>query len=207
MTTTAVPITMSPEQSEPPPGEQLYRLSVEQYHDMIRQGILGSDDRVELLEGWLVRKMSKNPPHRATTHLTAEALRRIVPAGWYVDTQEPITTDTSEPEPDVSVIRGTTRDYLDRNPGPEHTALIIEVADSSLSRDRGIKRRVYARANVPVYWIIDVKDRRIEVFTAPSGPTERPSYRDAKVYAETESLSVVIDGREVGAISVANILP
>ncbi|WP_242040796.1 hypothetical protein [Coleofasciculus sp. FACHB-1120] len=72
------------------PTEPVWRLSVEQYHQMIRLGILSNDDPVELLDGWLVYKTPKNPPHRATTKLTRNALEAIIPEGWYVDTQEPI---------------------------------------------------------------------------------------------------------------------
>jgi hypothetical protein len=89
------------------PTDQIWRLSVEQYHQMIRIGILTDDDRVELLEGWLVTKMPKNPPHRLSTQLTREAIARLLPPEWYVDDQEPITTEDSEPEPDISVLRST----------------------------------------------------------------------------------------------------
>jgi hypothetical protein len=85
---------------------------------MIRAGILTDDDPVELLEGWLVPKMPKNPPHRITTRLTREALVGILPTGWYVDTQEPITTADSEPEPDVVVVAELSpevRAFIDHN--------------------------------------------------------------------------------------------
>ena len=75
------------------PNEALWRLSVEQYHGMIRAGILTEDDPIELLEGLLIEKMPKNPPHRIATHLTAAALRAAIPDGWYVDSQEPITLE------------------------------------------------------------------------------------------------------------------
>ncbi|MEP0853896.1 MULTISPECIES: Uma2 family endonuclease [Cyanophyceae] len=143
------------------PTEPVWRLSVEQYHQMIRLGILSDDDPVELLDGWLVYKMPKNPPHRATTKLTRNALEAVIPEGWYVDTQEPITLADSEPEPDVVVVRGNTRDYLERHPGASDIALIIEVADSTLEREcpgdtlreRTSKQRLYARAGIPIYWI------------------------------------------------------
>src|SRR5205807_4066795 len=82
------------------PTEPIYRLSVAQYHAMARHGILDEDAPVELLEGWLVQKMTKHRPHSRCTHRTRRALERILPAGWYVDTQEPVTTAESEPEPD-----------------------------------------------------------------------------------------------------------
>lgn len=101
------------------PEDLIWRMGVEQYHAMIRSGILIDDDPVELLEGWLVFKSPKNPPHRAATRLICEALESIIPTGWYVDSQEPITLADSEPEPDVAMIRGDTRRYLDRHPGPK----------------------------------------------------------------------------------------
>ena len=100
------------------PVEPIWQLRIEQYHQMIRTGILTDDDPVELLEGWLVTKMPKNPSHRLTTQLTCEALSGLIPAGYYVDDQEPLTTDESEPEPDVMIVRGHRRDYRDRHPGP-----------------------------------------------------------------------------------------
>jgi Putative restriction endonuclease len=90
------------------PKEMIWRLRVDQYHQMIRNGILTADDQVELLEGMLVNKMAKNPPHRIATHRTMKALERVIPASWYVDTQEPVTLEDSEPEPDVMVARGET---------------------------------------------------------------------------------------------------
>ena len=109
------------------PNDLIFRLSIEQYHAIIQAGIFTDDDSVELLEGWLVFKMPKNPPHRVTTRLVRTALENILPAGWYVDSQEPITLSNSEPEPDLVVVRGETRQYLDRHPGAEDIALIIEV--------------------------------------------------------------------------------
>lgn len=114
------------------PLDLIWRLSVAQYHQMIRSGILTDDDPVELLEGWLVLKMPKNPPHRAATRLMQDALARVVPVGWYVDAQEPITLEDSEPEPDVMIVRGETREYRDRHPGPRDVGAVIEISDTTL---------------------------------------------------------------------------
>jgi Uma2 family endonuclease len=195
----------------PPAGaveeDQLYRLSVQQYHDMIRPGILEEGMPVELLEGLLVRQMTKNPPHAVATRLTRTALDRLVPSGWFVDSQEPVTTDDSEPEPDVSVVRGKIRDYVHRHPRPKDSAMIVEVADSSLRRDRTTKKRIYARARVPVYWIINLIDRQIEVYSRPLSKSSRPDYRDKQMYAEDEEVPVIIDGVEVGRLAVRDLLP
>jgi Uma2 family endonuclease len=170
---------------------------------MIAAGILTSDDPIELLAGLLVPKMPKNPPHRAVTRLTRCALESIIPSGWQVDTQDPITLADSEPEPDVSVVRGQTRDYLKRHPGPSEIGLVVEVADSSLDRDRGLKLAIYARAGVPVYWIVNLVDRRIEVYSRPSAA----AYADRRDFSQGDEIPVALDGQEIGRIRVADLLP
>jgi Uma2 family endonuclease len=187
--------------------EGVWRLSVDQYHAMIRAGILDEDDPVELLEGVLVQKMPKNPAHVTAKRMLRKALERIIPAGWIVDTEDPLTTEDSEPEPDVSVFRGTDQDYADHHPGPDDMALIAEVADSSLRTDRGQKKRLYARSRVPEYWIVNLADRQIEVYTQPTGPVKEPDYGQRQDYKPGDTVPVVIDGREVGRLPVADLLP
>ncbi len=171
---------------------------------MIDAGILTDDDPVELLEGYMVQKMPKNPPHRVSTRKTRMALEEVVPSGWYVETQEPITTLESEPEPDVTVVRG---DFAQRHPGPQDLGLLVEVADSTLARDRGTKKRIFARARVAVYWILNLVDRQIEVHADPTGPAEQPDYRQKQVYKPGESVPVILDGKEIGTVEVNAFLP
>lgn len=189
------------------PTDIIWRLNVEQYHAMIQAGILTDEDPVELLEGWLIYKMPKNPPHRATTKLVREALERIVPSGWYVDSQEPITTSDSEPEPDVVVVRGNTRQYLDRHPQAQDIALVIEVSDTTLQRDRTSKKRTYARAEIPVYWIVNLVERQIEIYTHPSGAVEQPDYYQRQDYGLLDSVPLAIDEAKLGSIAVRDLLP
>src|SRR5947209_4558415 len=177
MSATAQPISPAAAEDAAVPTEPIYRLSVAQYHAMADHGILDEDDPVELLEGWLVQKMTKHRPHSVVTRRTRRALERVVPAGWYVDSQEPLTTVDSEPEPDVLVAREDLADNLERHPGPADIALTVEVADSSLRQDQGAKKRVYARAGIPVYWIANLVESRFEVYTDPTGPAEEPDYR------------------------------
>lgn len=189
------------------PDVPIYRLSVEQYQAMAQAGILTEDDPVELLEGWLVYKMTKNRPHSVATRRTRRALERVAPAGWYVDSQEPITTGDSEPEPDVFVARQELADNLQRHPGPGEVALVVEVADTTLQQDRETKKRVYARAGIPVYWIVNLIERRIELYTDPTGPAEASDYRHRRDVGPDESVPVLLDGKEVGRLAVAELLP
>jgi hypothetical protein len=129
--------------------DRLYRISVAQYFEMAHTGILTKHDRVVLLEGLLVAKMTKKPPHVLATKLTIDALRASVPAGWHVGQEAPTATLDSVPEPDCTVIRGVARDFRDRWAGPQDVALVVEVADSSLKFDQTVMRIIYARAAIP----------------------------------------------------------
>lgn len=187
--------------------DSFFRISVAQYHAMAGTGILTDGDPVELIEGLLLQKMTKHPPHTLATELTRETLDEVLPTGWFVNVQEPITTLDSEPEPDVTVVRGRRRDYSGRHPEPRDVGLVIEVAGDSIHRDRGRKKRAYARAAIPVYWIVNLIDRQIEVCTDPTGPAEEPDYRSQRDFPATESVPIVIDGQEVGRLKVADVLP
>ncbi len=185
----------------------IWRLSVENYHAMIESGILTDDDPVELLEGWLVIKMAKNPPHRLVTGLIRTELEKLISGGWYVDSQEPITLANSEPEPDVMIVRGNRRDYLERHPEAKEIALVVEVADTTLPRDRNLKKRIYAAAKIPVYWLVNLIEEQIEVYTQPSNTLEQPTYQKREDYQRSQLLSVVIEGQEVGQLLVDKLLP
>lgn len=201
------PASLTTESNSVVPIELIWRLSVEQYHAMIQAGILTEDDPVELLEGWLVTKMPKNPKHSLATQLIQEALTRLLFPGWHVNVQEPVTTGDSEPEPDVLVVRGDRRQYTDRHPGPREVALIVEVADSSLRRDQVLKKRLYAAAGILVYWVVNLPEARIEVYTDPSGPAEQPDYRQRRDYAQSDMVPVILDGVEIGRLPVHELLP
>jgi len=189
------------------PNDLIWRLSIEQYHAIIQAGILTDDDSVELLEGWLVFKRPKNPPHRVTTRLVRTALENILPRGWYVDSQEPIALSNSEPEPDIVVVRGDTRQYLARHPGAEDIALIIEVSDTTLQRDRTVKKRIYARAGISLYWIVNLVEEQVEVYSQPLVEVEQPDYSQRLDFGRSAVIPIIIEGIEIGAIAVNSLLP
>ncbi len=182
-------------------------LSLEQFHEMVQDGIITEDDAVEFLEGQLVAKMTISPAHRRATHRVQTALRATLPQGYYVGSPSPVTLSTSEPEPDAVVVRGTDDDYRDRHPGPTNVALVVEVSDSTLRRDQGSKKVVYAKASIAVYWIVNLIDRRIEVYSEPFGKGDAASYRIHDDFAETDQVPLVIDGREVATIAARDLLP
>jgi hypothetical protein len=200
-------VAPSPQGDAAVPTEPIFRLSVPQYHQMIGAGILTDDDPVELIDGWLVQQMPKNPPHSLATRKTRAALARHVPAGWFVDSQEPITTETSEPEPDIIAVRGEPDQFSERHPGPQDLGLLVEVSDTTLARDRGTKKRVYAQNRIPVYWIVNLIDNQVEVYTDPTGPAEAPDYRQRRDYGVLDEIPLMIDGAEVARFPVRDLLP
>ncbi|MEW5988396.1 MAG: Uma2 family endonuclease [Chloroflexota bacterium] len=204
LTQAPIPTKVKPAARPPFP---VWRLTIDQYHAMIQTGILTDDDPVELLDGWLIPKMPKNPFHRTITYLLRQALERLVPAGWYVDSQEPLTLADGEPEPDVMVVRGDTRRYLNRHPGPPDVALVVEVADTTLQRDRTLKKRLYALSGIAVYWIVNLVDGQVEVYSQPGGPAGPADYQQSRVYRPPEALPIVLDGKEAGRLLVQEFLP
>ncbi len=202
-------ITQPPPVSRPVavPADRVWRLSVDQYEAMIRHGIVGGDDRVELLEGVLVAKMTKNAPHVTANELTRDALAAVVGPDWFVNTQQPVITANSEPEPDVSVVRGTRRQFSNRKPRAQDVGMVVEVSDSSLDEDRTLKKRIYANARIPVYWIVNLIERQVEVYTNPAGAGETADYAPRQDYAPDAQVPVTLDGREVGRIPVRDLLP
>jgi Uma2 family endonuclease len=200
---------MSAISSSTPPApspEPVFRLSVQQYHAMIDAGVLTDDDPVELLEGILVFKMPKKPAHRAALRKLIKALEALVPPTYFVLSQEPITLSASEPEPDAAVVRGSDEDFAARHPGGSDVALVVEVADTTVARDRTIKLRTFAGASIPTYWLLNLVDRTIECYTQPEA-TPDSRYKSREVFNESDSIDVTLDGVSLGTIAVAQLLP
>ena len=188
------------------PEEPVLPLSVEGYHALLKAGIIQDGDAVELLEGFMVPKMTKGPRHELVRRRIMRRFLAMVPPDFFVDSQGAATLITSEPEPDIFVIRGTEEDYADRHAGPAETLIVVEVADSSVRRDRNWKKRIYARAGIPFYWVVNLIDDCIEVFSQPSGDTPKPAYSATTLYRTGNSIPVIIDEKEIGQIPVAAIL-
>jgi len=185
----------------------LARISVEQYDRMVANGALGSDDKIELLDGLLVQKMSKSPDHVVSADVFRAVLAALLPNGWCLRGQDPLSLDTSVPEPDLAVVRGKITDYRKRHPNAEEVALVVEVAESSLSRDRNWKRSIYARNSIPVYWIVNLIARTLEVSTDPTGPCEVPAYRQSKIMTLADRVDFPIKGSVIATFPVADLIP
>jgi Uma2 family endonuclease len=183
-------------------GRPLGRLSVEQVEAMIRSGLLTKHDRLELIEGVLVRKMTKGGRHSSGSGRCWRAIHAALPPGWHVRVEAPVRLPgrDSLPEPDVSVARGELEDYEEAAPGPGDLALVVEVSDSTLAADRAMAA-TYLGGGVPAYWVLNVRDRQLELYTTAGGPGA------PAVLAEADSAELVLDGRVVGRVAVSELLP
>jgi Uma2 family endonuclease len=148
---------------------QRRRFTVEEYYLMAEVGILGPEDRVELIEGEIIQMSPIGLRHAACV---AELTRRLVPAigdRALLWPQNPVRLPRdTEPQPDIVLLRPRADRYTKESARPEDVLLLIEVADTSYRYDRGIKLPLYARAGVPEMWIIDLTHDVVEVYRQPT---------------------------------------
>lgn len=190
-----------------PPTLPVRLFSVDEYQQMERTGLLTEADDVELLRGLIVPKMTRNPGHDTAIDKVAEALMALLPPGWRVRQQSAIVTGDSQPEPDMCVLRGPADRYAMRHPGREDIALLIEVAESSLARDRGEKAELYALAEIAPYWIVNLSERCVEVYDDPRGAASPPHYAQVRTFNVGEQVEFLLEGTVLGVIDVAAMLP
>ena len=191
----------------PIPGHHLW--TRQKYERATELGLLGPDDRVELIEGEIVQKMPQNSLHSTAISLTQEALRLTFPVGFVVRPQLPLSVGSlSQPEPDLAVVSGSARDYTAAQPTAENAVLVVEVSDSTLLPDQTTKAALYARAGIREYWIVNLPERVLEVHRRPSPVDDALlgySYQDITRLAETGVIAPL--AAPDFAVAVADLLP
>jgi Uma2 family endonuclease len=176
--------------------------TVQDYHQMSDLGILDPTERTELIAGQIVLMTAKGTPHVITLQLLATNIQDRLGKSALIRTQDPIRLDNfSEPEPDLAIVKGTILDYAEHHPVPEDIYLVIEVADSTLKQDCEVKDKLYARSNIPEYWVVDINNRQVRIFRDPT-PT---GYGSQLILTETHSVSPLAFPEIV--LSIDSILP
>ena len=194
-----LPITL------PLPAE-VYRLRVDQYDQMVDCGVISEHEPVELLGGVLVRKMPKNPDHEWAVAELWETLAACQADAWHVRKEAPIRIpDYDEPEPDLAIVRGTRAALRGRHPGPDDLLLVVEVGNTTLADDRGLRKERCARGRIAAYWIVNLRGGRVEVYSDPDPDTGQ--YGNRVDFGPDAHVPVVINGQEVCRIAVADLLP
>ena len=193
-------------------SSEIVPLTVEQYHGMIATGILAEGEPIELLDGLLVRKsrgegMTTHPQHALVVKkLNILLVAPVGAMGCHVQVQSPVTLPPhDEPEPDLAIVEGRPADFADRHPGPADVTCVIEVAGTSLERDRTIKQRIYAVAGVPQYVIVNLIQSRVEVFEKPDSAQGRYRWR-AELTGDKEIALLLAENRRL-TVTAADCLP
>ena len=182
------------------PATRSYRWSREVYDRAVEAGIFGPGDLIELIEGELLTMTPQGSRHAAVATRVAARLGGVFGSGCHVRTQMPLAAGAeSEPEPDVAVVDGSDFDYLDAHPAT--ALLVVEVSDDSLGRDRSVKQRLYARCDIPEYWIVAIPEACLEVHRNPTGD----GYRTVRSFRAGESVAPL--ARPAATIAVADLLP
>lgn len=182
-------------------GLPLRPISVEEYHRMAEAGIFSEDERVELLDGVLISMPPIGPGHAYAVRYLNNVLTRDL-RDCIVDVQNPLHLGPrSEPQPDIMLLPMPYTRYAARLPAPDDALLIVEVAETSLSYDRGPKLKAYARSGVLELWIVDLVNRRIEIYRDPAGD----GYREHRVACPGEHVSPSAFSDE--RLAVTDILP
>jgi len=152
--------------------------TTEEYHRMAEAGVLGPDDRVELVDGEIVEMSPIGSPHAACVDRLNVLLQRLVDARGIVRVQGPIRLDAhSEPQPDLSILKHRADFYASAHPAPGDVMLVVEVADTSLRYDRDVKIPLYARAGIAESWLVDLTSGTVDVFTQPAAHGYQQSLR------------------------------
>ena len=177
-----------------------YRLSRAEYDRAVEAGVFALGARLELIDGGLHAMTPEGSRHALGIDLVADCLRRVFGAGFYLRIQHPLATDDySEPEPDVAVVAGAMREYRDTH--PTSAVLVVEVSNESLSHDRTVKARLYARCRIPEYWILALPENCLLVHRDPSDD----GYRSVTRHASGSTVTPL--GRPDTPIAVDDLLP
>jgi len=188
------------DEAEPP----LWPLTVEMYSRMVESGLLTSDDPVYLWEGRLAPLVPIHRPHSSSITKSFAALFTNLPPGCHAEQEQPLAFRHrhSVPQPDIMILRGSVEDYSKAFPTTADALLVVEVAEATLARDRK-RADSYAGEEVPIYWLVNLVELRVEVYSQPEGG----SYSHKATLGPGDSIPLVLDGREVVRIAVADLLP
>jgi hypothetical protein len=184
----------------------IYRMTPRRFRKAMRAGVFG-ENRVELLGG-IPFVMSESPPHILASLNVHSALGDPCPRPrWVVNKEHRVELGQWLPLPDVVVLHGPKSKYGTRLAQSDDVGLLAEISDTSYAKDSGPKMRRYATFRIPIYWIVDLNLRIVEVRYQPFGKGKQAGYARCDTYFEHDSVPVVLDGAEVGRVAVADLLP
>jgi Uma2 family endonuclease len=196
-------------------GMRLFPLTVGKYHEMMDRGILPEGAPYELLDGAIVRKdrsaRGENPltvghEHIYSVTVLQELGARLRRRGCHMRIQQPISIPPiNEPEPDAAIVLGKNEDYAEKLPQQAHVLCVFEVADASLRRDRTKKLQIYARGGIKNYYIVNLRDRVVEMYTEPL--RRKAQYASTRIFSITAKIALPTGTAQGIQVAVRRLLP
>ncbi|NEO53982.1 MAG: Uma2 family endonuclease [Okeania sp. SIO3B5] len=163
--------------------------TVDEYYLMAEAEILDPEERVELIEGQVIRMAAKGIAHVIAGKQIQKLLENLLAEKVLVWTQDPIRLNNySEPEPDIALVMPPLKRYLDHHPTASEVYLILEIADTTLRIDTQKKAKTYSRSGIADYWVLDIVDRQLHVFRKPT----ETGYQNKIILSETENISLLV---------------
>ena len=167
------------------------KFTIEEYHKLIDLGFFTENDRIELIRGEIIEMAPKRTPHSVCNSQLWKQLYKLIGDRAEIRVQEPIfVSPNSEPEPDVVIAKKKTDNYLSAHPTATDIILVIEISDSTLKYDRETKLPLYAEAGINNYWIINLVDSRLEVYSNPFGERDKFDYRHKSIILNNETIDI-----------------
>ena len=183
-----------------------YLISAATFGRMLQAEVFPDDERIELWDGRIYEKMAKTQAHAVAGNLVAFQMARVLPVDWFAGSENPVMMNqVRTPLPDLVILRGAPKDYLNRLPLPADVGLIAEFSLTSLRYDTGAKLAGYAAANIPVYWVLNLIDNVILGFERPVPAESR--YESAQTYTIGQTVPLWLDGTLIAEIPVLDLLP
>lgn len=176
----------------------LAQWSLEEYHQMIAAGIL-HDRPVELIAGEIIEVAPESPLHRYFLVEAVKYLRQLLIGVAEVYEAHPVTLGDSEPEPDIAIVKLADHCYKTRHPAPGDIYLLVEISDTTLNYDLEQKKKIYAGAQIPEYWVISVQQKQVMIFQAPQAD-------DYQVQTVVSQGDLILAGLPTIKISLSKIL-
>lgn len=184
------------------------RFTIEQYHRLIDQETLSTEERTELIEGEIIQMVAKGNLHAVCCRNLIRELSKLVWDKATLQCQDPIMlSNYSEPEPDLAIARNRDDNYLSNHPTPADILLVIEIADSSLEYDRQVKLGLYAKSGISDYWIFNLIENQLEVYCHPYQKSQSHSfdYRRKQIFLPNET--VALPGLADAILDLAKVFP
>ena len=183
------------------------KFTVREYRRLMEAGIFHPALRTELVEGWVIDKMTRGPRHDSCLQRSAETQQKRLSDRWRIRLQSAIVLDDGEPEPDLVIVPGPAGRFDHEHPRPHEVIMLVEIADSTLQYDRGPKLRDYARNSIAQYWIVDLLSRTVEVYQNPSGATDLPRYSSFNQLSAGQMIPLIFGHEQLDPIAVDELLP